>query len=108
MYWVIFLGFNQLIPESYRSYRPNNITGIDETLLKSDCTNGSIVNGIRGAILSLFALGSSPGHKAYKELRRKLFSKIIKYVLAHITFYLGTTIKNRLKSMEKQYFLLLT
>ena len=80
-------GFYQLIAGSYKSNRPINITGIDKILLKCDCIQGSIVNGIREPILYSFALSSPPGHKIYKEPRVKLFKKVNKSVLSHITFY---------------------
>ena len=80
-------GFYQLIAGSYKSDRPVNITGIDKIHLKSDCIQGSIVNGVREPILYSFALSSPPGHKIYKEPRVKLFKKINKSVLSHITFY---------------------
>ena len=80
-------GFYQLIAGSYKSDRPINITGIDKIHLKCDCIQGSIVNGIREPILYSFALSSPPGHKIYKEPRIKLFKKINKSVLSHITFY---------------------
>ena len=77
----------QLIAGSYNSDKPINITGIDKIHLKCDCIQGSIVNGIREPILYSFALSSPPGHRIYKEPRIKLFKKIIKSVLSHITFY---------------------
>ena len=80
-------GFYQLIAGSYKSDRPINITGIDKIHLKCDCIQGSIVNGIREPILYSFALSSPPGHKIYKEPRIKLFKKVNKSVLSHITFY---------------------
>ena len=80
-------GFYQLIAGSYKSDKPINITGIDKIHLKCDCIQGSIVNGIRESILYSFALSSPPGHKIYKEPRIKLFKKINKSVLSHITFY---------------------
>ena len=80
-------GFYQLIAGSYQSDKPINITGIDRILLKSNCIQGSIVNGIRKLILFSFALSSPPGHKIYKEPRVKLFKKINKSVLSHVTFY---------------------
>ena len=79
--------FYQLIAGSYKSDKPINITGIDKIHLKCDCIQGSIVNGIREPILYSFALSSPPGHKIYKEPRVKLFKKIKKSVLSHITFY---------------------
>ena len=81
-------GFYQLISGSYKSDRPINITGIDKIHLKCDVIQGSLVNGIREPILYSFALDQPPGHKIYKEPRVKLFKKINKSVLSHITFYL--------------------
>ena len=80
-------GFYQLIPGLYKSDRPINITGIDKIHLKSNCIQGSIVNGVREPILYSFALSSPPGHKIYKEPRVELFKKINKSVLSHITIY---------------------
>ena len=81
-------GFYQLIGGSYIGDRPINITGIDKIHLKCDCIQGSIVNGVREAILYSFGLLSPPGHKIYKQPRVKLFKKINKSFLSHITFYL--------------------
>ena len=81
-------GFYQLTAGSYKSDRPINITGIDKTHLKCDSNNGSFVNGIREPFLYAFALSSPPRQKIYKEPRIKLFKKIKKYILSHITFYM--------------------
>ena len=80
-------GFYQLIAVSYKCDEPINITGIDKIHLKRDCIQGSIVNGLREPILYSFALSSPPGHKRYEEPRIKLFKKVNKPVLSHITFY---------------------
>ena len=80
-------GFYQFIAGSFKSNKPINITGIYKIHLKCDCLQGSLVNGIREPILFSFALSSPPGHKIYKEPRVKLFKKINKSVLNHITFY---------------------
>ena len=80
-------GFYQLIAGSYKSERPNNITSVDKGHLNCDCINGSIVNGVRKPILYSFALHKPPFHKIIKEPRVKLFKKINKSVLSHITFY---------------------
>ena len=80
-------GFYQLVSGSYKSDKPVNITGIDKVHLKCDCIQGSIVNGVREPILYFFALDQPPGHKIYKEPKVKLFKKINKSVLFHITFY---------------------
>ena len=75
-----------MIPGSYKSDKPINITGIDKIHLKCDCIQGSIVNGIREPIEYSFGLSSPPGYKMYNEPRVKLFKKINKSVLSHITF----------------------
>ena len=61
--------FVQLLPGSYKSDGPINITGTDKIHLKCDCIDGSIINGIREPILYSFALDKSPGHKIYNEPR---------------------------------------
>ena len=76
-----------MIPGSYKSDKPINITGIDKIHLKCDCIQGSIVNGIREPILYSFGLSSPPGYKMYSEPRVKLFKKINKSVLSQIKFY---------------------
>ena len=81
-------GFYQIFPGSYKSDKPINFTGNDKIHLKCNCIDGSIVNGAREPILYSFVLSSPPGHKIYKEARIKLFKKINKSVLSHITFYL--------------------
>ena len=80
-------GFYQNLPGSYKSDKPINITGIDKVHLKCNVVDGSIVNGVREPILYSFALDQLPGHKIYKEPRVKLFKKVNKSVLSHITFY---------------------
>ena len=79
--------FYQLIAGSFKSDRPINVTGIDKIHLKCDCIQGSIVNGAREPILYSFAFSSPLGHKIYKEPSVKLFEKVNKSVLSHITFY---------------------
>ena len=81
-------GFYQLIAGSFKSEKPINITGIDKVQLKCDCFDGSIMNGIREPILYSFALDQPPNHKIHKEPKVKLFKKVNKRVLSHITFYL--------------------
>ena len=44
-------GFYQILPGSYKSNKPINIIGIDKVHLKSDCIDGSIMNGTREPIL---------------------------------------------------------
>ena len=80
-------GFYQLIAGLYKSERPVNITGIDKVHLKCDCIDGSIMNGTREPILYSFSLDQPPGHKIYKQPKVKLFKKINKSLLSHISFY---------------------
>ena len=80
-------GFYQLIKGSYKSDKPINIAVIDKFRLKCNCIQGRILNGKRQPILYSFASSSPPGHKIYKEPRIKLFEKVNKSVLSHITFY---------------------
>ena len=82
-FFYVFLGFTQsrlgelgdipvfiqLIPGSYKSDKPVNITGIDRVRLKADCVQGSIVNGVREPILYSFALSSKPGYKNMMNLK---------------------------------------
>ena len=77
-----------MIAGSYKGDIPINITGIDKIPLKSDCIDGSIVDGVREPILYSFALSAPPGYKLYKKSRVKLSKKVNKSVLSHITFYL--------------------
>ena len=77
----------QLIAGYYKSDKPTNVSGIDKIPLNCDCMQGSIVNSVREPLLYSFALSSPPGHKIYKKPRIKLFKKINKSVLSHITFY---------------------
>ena len=78
--------FYQILPGSYKSDKHINITGIDKIHLKCDCIQGSIVNGVRKPILYSFALSSPRGNKINKEPRIKVFKKVNKSVLSHITF----------------------
>ena len=61
-------GFCQLIAGSYKSEKPINITGIDKVHLKSDCINGSIVNGIREPIRTHLL---SVNHQVIKYMRKQ-------------------------------------
>ena len=80
--------FLQKIPATYKSEKPNNITAIEEVHLKCNCVHGSILNGLRQPILFHFVLDKPPVYKIYKEPGAKLFEKLKKIVLSHITIYL--------------------
>ena len=77
-----------MIPVTYNSDKPINITDIDKVKLKCDCIKGSIVTGVREPIKFSFSLDQPPGQEIFKEPRIKLFKKINKPVSSHITFYL--------------------
>ena len=79
--------FYQILLGSYKSDKPINITGIDKVLLKCNVVDGSIVNGVREPILYSFTVDQPTGLKIYKEPKVKLFKKINKSVLSHLTFY---------------------
>ena len=64
-------GFYQILPGSYKSNKPINITRIDKINIKCDFIIGSIVNGLLEPVLYSSALSSPPGHKIYKEPRVK-------------------------------------
>ena len=81
-------GFIQIKVGTHRSEKPTIITGTDKIHLKLDCIQGSIVIGVREPILYSFALDEQPGHQMFKEPRIKLFKKINKHVLSHISFFL--------------------
>ena len=68
-------SFIQLIPGSYNSDKPINITGIDKVHLKANCIKGSIVNGTREPIFYSFDLSSEQSYKIFKEPRNKLLKK---------------------------------
>ena len=78
----------QLIPGSEKSDKPFNIIGVDKVHLKSDCINGSIVNGTREFLSYSFALDKPSRHKRNKGARMKLFKKIKNSLLSHIKIYL--------------------
>ena len=74
-------GCFQLIPGTYKSEKPIEITGIDEVHLKCDSINGSTLNGVREPILYSFELDKPLGHKIYRESRLKLLKKINQFSL---------------------------
>ena len=80
-------NFVQLIPGSYKSDKPINITVIDKIHLKAGCFDGTIINGILKPILYSFAFDQPPGHELYKGPQIKFFKKINKPLLSLIKFY---------------------
>ena len=78
-----------MLPDLYKSERPNSITGIEKIHLKTDCIDGSNLDGVRQPILFSFGLSSPRSHKIFKEHRIKLLKEINKFVLSHITISLN-------------------
>ena len=78
----------QIIPGSYQSDKPINIIGVDKTLFKADCIDGSIVNGVRQPLLCSFSLGNRPGYKIFKEPRVKFLRRKNKSLLFQKTIYI--------------------
>ena len=70
-------GFVQIIPGTYETDLPINITGIDKPILKYVCINRSFNNGIRACILFSTALDKPPGHEIYKKHRIKFSKRLI-------------------------------
>ena len=75
-----------MIAGSYKSEKSIIYTSIDKVLLKCNCIDGSIVNGLGEPSLYSFVITSPPGHKIYNKLKVILFKKINKSVLSHPTF----------------------
>ena len=74
-------GFVQLIRSTYKSVEPINITGKDQTHLKCDCVNGSIVNGIPAPILFSSALDKPASHKTHSFIKMHKLISFIKQLL---------------------------
>ena len=81
-------GSVQLIPDRYKNERLINIKRIDNIHLCWDCIIVRFVYGVRQSALYNFALDKPSEHKIDNELKIKLFKKVSKSVLSHITFYL--------------------
>ena len=77
-----------MIPRTYNSDQPINVTGIGKVHLTCYCINGCIVNGEREPDFYSFASDKPPGQEKIKEPTIKLFKKVKKSVLSRIRFYL--------------------
>ena len=100
-FFQTLLGF-----ETYWDYKPTNsnhvaipgfynsdkifstLNTIDKILLKCDCIDGSIQNGLRQPILFSFVLDKPSGYKVFCEPETIHYKKINKSVLNTITFSL--------------------
>ena len=72
----------------YISQKIVNLGVTNKIHLKCDCIDGSVVNGVRQAILYSFVLDKLPGYKVFSEPETIHYKKINKSVLNTITFYL--------------------
>ena len=72
----------------YISQKIVNLGGTNKIHLKCDCIDGSVVDGVRQAILYSFVLDKLPGYKVFSEPETIHYKKINKSVLNTITFYL--------------------
>ena len=79
---------------THTSEKPVMITITDKVLLKCDCVDGSIVNGIRKQISFSFNLSAPPGYKIIKKPTTVLYKKINKTRLDTIQFFLGDSNHN--------------
>ena len=70
------------------SEKPVMLTTTDKVHLKSDCVDGSIVNGIREQVLFSFILSAPPGYKIIKDPNIMLYKKLNKTRLDKILFFL--------------------
>ena len=72
----------------YTSQKVVNLGSTNKIHLNCDCTDGSVVNGIRHPILFSFVLDKKPGYKVFSEPETIHFKKINKSVRNTITFHL--------------------
>ena len=72
----------------YLSQKIVNLNSTNKIHLKCDAIDGSVVNGIRQAILYSFVLDKPAGYKVFSEPETIHYKKINKSVLNTITFYL--------------------
>ena len=80
-------GSFQMIPVNLKSEKPIDVKNFHKIHIKRHCIDGSIVNGIREPIAYTFGLDEPPCRKTYEgPTRIRLFKKINKSVLSHITF----------------------
>ena len=72
----------------YTSQKLVNLGSTSKIHLKCDCTDGSVVNGLRQPILNSFVLDKLPGYKVFSEPETIHYKKIKKSVLNTIPFHL--------------------
>ena len=69
------------------SERKRKLSIINKILLKGDCIDGSVLNGVRQPKLYSFVLDEPPGYKVFPEAETFHFKILNKSVLNTITFY---------------------
>ena len=72
----------------YLSQKIVNLSSTNKILLKCDCIDGSIQDGVRQPILFSFVLDKPAGYKLFYEPKTILYKKVNKFVLNTITFSL--------------------
>ena len=72
----------------YISQKILNLGSTNKIHLEGDVIDGSVVNGLRQAILYTFVLDKKPGYKVFSEPETIHYKKINKFVLNLVTFYL--------------------
>ena len=80
--------FDYKVPSVYTSDKILNLNTTNKYLLKCDCIDGSIQNGLRQPILYSFVLDKPSGYKIFSEPETIHYKKRNKSVLNTITFYL--------------------
>ena len=72
------------------NFRENsrNLTLIYKIHLKSDCIDGSVLNGVRQPILHSFTLDKPPGYNVFCEPETSHYKKLNRAVFDTLTLYL--------------------
>ena len=74
-------GYFQKIAGVYNSEKPIHVTGMDNSYLKCDCNNASIVNGSKELILFSFALDKPPAVIFYRTRGYHLLANKQKFAI---------------------------
>ena len=99
----------------YFSEKNKDLSIIDKIHLKCNCSDVSVLNGVRQPIIYSFVLEKPPGFKVFCEPETTHFEKINKSVLNTVTFHLeddnqeevdfsGETLTITLQMIKNQYF----
>ena len=74
---------------------------INKILLKCDCIDGSVLNGIRQPILYSFVLDKPSGYEVFSQPETVHYKKVNKSILNTITFYLEDDNNNEVNFNEE-------